>query len=249
MDKPKLSIIIPAFMEGEDIVPGLIKLSREVHQAKEILVIVDSKDDTTIAPVELLSNVDKSIRVLVNNFGRGPANAIRFGISNAQAETILVTMADGCDDPRQVDELAHLVSRGVMIAAASRYMPGGQQVGGPRVKRVLSRLAGKSFALITGVGTRDATNSFKAYSKAFVVQVGIDSRDGFELGLELTAKARRLGLPVAEIPTTWIDRSFGKSNFQLAKWIPKYLSWYLFGIGLPHPNSAIRKAIKKRESK
>ena len=61
----------------------------------------------------------------------GPANAIRFGIDAAAAPVAVVTMADGCDDPRQIDDLARLVERGVAVAAASRYMPGGQQVGGP----------------------------------------------------------------------------------------------------------------------
>ena len=30
-----------------------------------------------------------------------------------------------------IDPLARLVERGVVVAAASRYSPGGQQVGGP----------------------------------------------------------------------------------------------------------------------
>ena len=47
-------------------------------------------------------------------------------------------------------------------------------------------------------------------------EVGIHSRDGFEIGLELTAKARRLGRPVAELPTIWLDRTAGESNFKLA---------------------------------
>ena len=61
--------------------------------------------------------------------------------------------------------------------------------------------------------------------------VGIDSRDGFEIGLELTAKARRLRLPVAEIPTIWLDRTSGASQLPVAKWIPKYLRWYRFAFG------------------
>jgi len=81
------------------------------------------------------------------------------------------------------------------------------------------------------VGTRDATNSFKAYSTEFVRQVGIDSRDGFEIGIELTAKAKRLRLPVAEIPTIWLDRQAGVSNFKVAKWVPSYLRWYRFAFG------------------
>ena len=47
------------------------------------------------------------------------------------ADVVVVTMADGCDDPQQIDQLARLVERGVVVAAASRYSKGGQQVGGP----------------------------------------------------------------------------------------------------------------------
>jgi hypothetical protein len=47
----------------------------------------------------------------------------------------------------------------------------------------------------------------------------------------LVAKARRLRLPVAEVPTIWLDRSFGVSNFKLALWLPKYLRWYRFAFG------------------
>ena len=246
---PRISVIVPAFEEGEAVIPGLTNLSQEIEQPNEILVVVDSQSDSTVAPVTMLSEEHPSIRLVVNTYGAGPANAIRYGIDQAVANVVVVTMADGCDDPRQVEELAHLVKRGVVIASASRYMPGGQQVGGPRIKRFLSRVAGKSFALITGVGTRDATNSFKAYDKNFVNQVGIHSRHGFEIGLELTAKARRLGLSVAEIPTTWIDRTFGESNFRLAKWLPRYLGWYLYGLGFPHPYPTIRALIKSRETK
>ena len=147
------------------------------------------------------------------------------------APVAVVTMADGSDDARQIDELVRLVERGVVIAAASRYMPGGQQVGGPALKGFLSRLAGRTLHAFGRVGTRDATNSFKAYSVDFVRAVGVESRDGFEIGIEMTAKARRTGQPVAEIPTIWLERQQGLSSFKVAGWIPKYLRWYLFAFG------------------
>jgi hypothetical protein len=81
------------------------------------------------------------------------------------------------------------------------------------------------------VGTRDATNSFKAYSTEFVRDVGIESETGFEIGIELVAKARRLRNPVAELPTIWLERAHGASNFKVAKWIPRYMRWYLFAFG------------------
>ena len=39
------------------------------------------------------------------------------------------------------------------------------------------------------------------------------------MGIELVAKARRLRRPVAEIPTIWLDRHYGVSNFKVAKWL------------------------------
>jgi len=49
------------------------------------------------------------------------------------------------------------------------------------------------------------------------------------VALELTVKAYQRRLAIAEIPTVWTDRVAGKSNFKLAKWLPKYLKWYWQG--------------------
>jgi glycosyltransferase involved in cell wall biosynthesis len=226
-----VSIVIPAYNEGEAIVEVLDRVVAAVDSDFEVLVVVDFEEDTTVPVLHQYAEREPRVRTLVSTYGRGPANAIRFGIDQVKTSVIVVTMADGSDDPRQIDALARLVDRGVVVAAASRYMPSGQQVGGPFVKGSLSRAAGRSLAVLARVGTRDATNSFKAYSTDFVREVGIDSRSGFEIGLELTAKARRLRRPVAEVPTIWLDRTTGESHFDVAAWIPKYLRWYRFAFG------------------
>jgi dolichol-phosphate mannosyltransferase len=228
-----VSVVIPAYQEGEAIVPVLERISESVSSDFEILVVVDFPEDTTVPVVEKFAASGVPVRAVVSTYGRGPANAIRYGIAQVENPVVVVTMADGSDDPRQIDDLARLVNRGVVVAAASRYSAGGQQVGGPALKSALSRGAGKSLGILGRVGTRDATNSFKAYSVDFIREVGIHSRSGFEIGLELTAKARRLRRPVAEIPTIWLDREVGESNFQLKAWIPKYLRWYRFAFGPP----------------
>ncbi|HEY1823445.1 MAG TPA: glycosyltransferase family 2 protein [Trebonia sp.] len=230
-EAPRVSVVVPAYNEGVHIRPVLDRIFESVRLQCEVLVVVDSADDSTLPVVAEYSAKEPRLRCIVNSYGRGPANAIRFGIAAAAAPVAVVTMADGCDDPRQIDDLARLVDRGVAVAAASRYMPGGQQVGGPLFKGLLSKTAGRSLGILARIGTRDATNSFKAYSTDFVRNVGIDSRDGFEIGIELTAKARRMRMPVAEIPTIWLDRQAGVSNFRIAQWIPVYLRWYRFAFG------------------
>jgi hypothetical protein len=173
------------------------------------------------------------IRPVLNTYGPGPANAIRFGMNAASGDVVVVTMSDGSDDPTQIDDLAALVRQGNAVAAASRYMPGGGQIGGPRVKSTMSRVAGTSLFHLGRVGTHDATNSFKAYSTDFVREVGVESDGGFEIGIELVAKARRARLPVAEIPTVWHDRTEGESRFRVAAWTPRYLRWYFYAFAPP----------------
>ncbi len=228
---PRVSVVIPAYDEGEAIVPVLDRFFEAIETECEVVVVVDFVEDSTYPVLLEYARAEPRLRPLISDYGRGPANAIRYGFEHAAADVVVVTMADGSDDPRQVDELARLVERGVVIAAASRYAPGGQQVGGPWVKRTLSRLAGRSLQTVLKVGTHDATNSFKAYNRDFVREVGISSRFGFEIGLELTAKAKRLRRPVAEIPTIWLERSVGISNFKVGAWVPKYFRWYRFAYG------------------
>lgn len=230
--KTACTIVIPAFREDESIKGVLNRIAREVNVSFECLIVTDSEDDPTNKIVNDYHAIDNRFKVSINKYGRGPAKAIRWGIDSSSNEVVVVTMADGSDDPADIDKLVKLLDRGVVLAAASRYMPGGQQVGAPLLKSLLSRLAGISLFYLRRVGTRDATNSFKAYDKKFINKVGIESIDGFELGLELVSKAKRLRLPVAEIPTIWIEREKGVSNFKIFRWLPRYLKWYFFAFGV-----------------
>lgn len=238
---PRVSIVVTVYNEGDSITECLDRIFEAVRLPCEVLVVYDAEDDSTAPASSAYAERDRRVKPTLNSYGRGPAFAIRYGIDHASAPVVVVTMADGCDDPSQIDALTKLVERGVVVAAASRYMRGGQQVGGPWLKSTLSRVAGRTLGIFGRVGTNDATNSFKAYDVDFVRRVGIESDAGFEVGLELVAKARRYRQPVAELPTIWLDRTFGVSNFKMAKWLPKYLRWYRFAYGpkLPLPDLPI----------
>lgn len=230
-DVPRVSVVIPTYDEGDSIVPCLDRVLASVELPCEVLVVYDEPTDSTVPYLEKFAAADPRVVPMLNTYGPGPANAIRFGIESARAAVTVVTMADGSDDAEQIDTLCKLVERGVVVAAASRYSSGGQQIGGPFMKSMLSRLAGLSLYWFAKVGTRDATNSFKAYSTQFVRDVRIESDTGFEIGIELVAKARRLRQPVAEISTIWLERAQGTSNFKVLQWIPRYLYWYRFAFG------------------
>lgn len=230
-EQPRVSVVVPAYNEGEAIVACVNRILQGVTLPCEVAIVYDDPSDTTVPYIEKLHREHPRVVGLLNTYGAGPARAIRFGIDHASAPVVVVTMADGSDDAEQIDVLCKLVERGVVLAAASRYMAGGRQIGAPWIKGKMSHLAGWSLYYFARVGTRDATNSFKAYSTDFIRAVGIESDAGFEIGIELVAKARRRRLPVAEIPTIWLQREYGSSNFQVAKWLPRYLRWYRYAFG------------------
>ncbi len=225
-EPPELSIILPVYNEGEAVEPVLRALSAEVRTPHELVVVYDFDEDTTVPVVARLTGVIVGLRGLRNDLGRGVLNAMKAGIAGTTAPYVLISMADGSDEPHVVDSMVALARGGADVVAASRYMRGGRQVGGPPLKRLMSRTAGLTLYWFAGVPTHDPTNNFKLYSRRFLDSVTIESAAGFELALELTIKATLAHRGIAEVPTTWRDRAAGQSNFKLRKWLPHYLQWY-----------------------
>lgn len=223
----ELSIVVPVYNEGEAVEPVLRGLAADVHTPHEILVVYDFDGDTTVPVIERLATEIPGLRGLRNDLGRGVLNAMKAGIAGTTAPYVLISMADGSDEPHIVDSMVARARAGADVVAASRYMRGGRQIGGPPLKRLMSRIAGLTLHWFAGVPTHDPTNNFKLYSRRFLDSVGIESTAGFELALELTVKATVARRRVAEVPTTWRDRTAGQSNFRLRKWLPHYLHWYM----------------------
>jgi len=227
-----LSVVVPVYNEGENVVPtlkGVVERTRV--RPLEVLVVHDFDADTTVPVVQRLQSEIPELHLHRNTIGRGVLNAIKSGLAAARAPYVLVTMGDGSDDPGDIDAMYELARGGADVVAGSRYMRGGRQLGGPLLKRTLSRTAGLSLHWLAGIPVHDATSNYRLYSKRLLNQVTIESDGGFELGIELTVKAHLLGLRVAEVPTTWRDRTAGQSRFQLWQWLPRYLRWYGRGIG------------------
>jgi dolichol-phosphate mannosyltransferase len=223
---PELAIIVPVYNEGEAVEPVLRGLSDAVTTPHELVVVYDFDGDTTVPVIARLASEIPGLRGLRNDLGRGVLNAMKSGVAGTDAPYVLISMADGSDDAQAVDRMVELARGGADVVAASRYMRGGHQVGGPPLKRLMSRIAGLSLHWFARVPTHDPTNNFKLYSRRFLDSIVIESTAGFELALELTVKATLAGRRVAELPTTWRDRTAGQSNFKLRKWLPHYLHWY-----------------------
>ena len=75
-------------------------------------------------------------------------NAMKAGIAAGGGTYVLITMSDGSDEPHIVDSMVAYARDEADVVAASRYMRGGRQVGGPVFKRLMSRTAGLTLHLV-----------------------------------------------------------------------------------------------------
>ncbi|MFN4258199.1 MAG: glycosyltransferase [Gemmataceae bacterium] len=225
-----LSLIVPVYNEAENFPALLAEVERWVPAPFVMYVVYDHEADTTLPVARQLAQTRPWLRLTRNQEGRGVIGAIRTGFQAARSGPALVIMADLSDDLRVIPDLLKLYQQGYRIVCPSRYMSGGRQLGGPWLKKMLSRSAGWILYHLAGFPTHDATNNFRLYDAELVQRLGIESRGGFELALELTAKAFRRGVPIAEYPATWRDRVAGQSRFQLRKWLPRYLYWFGYAL-------------------
>jgi len=234
-----LSLIIPVYNEAENVEALVVEIEKHIPRPFVANIVYDFEEDTTVPVVQSLSRSRPWLRLVKNNLGRGVVFALRAGFEAVAEGPAVVVMADLSDDLSIVPRMIELYDEGYQVVCPSRYMPGGKQIGGPLLKRIMSRLAGLSLHWFAGLPTHDATNNFRLYDAALVNEMGIESSGGFEVALELTAKAFRRRARITEVPCTWRDRTAGESRFQLWKWLPKYLKWYFHALG-----SVFRRAAK-----
>ncbi|HJP96905.1 MAG TPA: glycosyltransferase [Candidatus Saccharimonadales bacterium] len=221
-----LHIVVPVYNEGENFDRLYQEIQNKISVPKELIVVYDFDEDNTVPVARKVAKKDPTVKLIKNTIGRGALNAIKTGFNAVEAGPVLVVMADLADDLSAVDPMLQKYSEGAQLVCGSRYMKGGKQIGGPLLKRTMSRIAGTSLYYLRRFPTHDVTNNFKLYDKALLNDITIESTGGFEVAMEITVKAFKKGAVITEVPSTWRDRTAGESNFKLWKWLPSYLRWY-----------------------
>lgn len=226
---PRLDIVIPVYNEGNIIRATLAELRARVRTPFRILICYDRPDDDTLSTIE--SNPDK-VEGLVIDFVRNPSRgahaAVMAGFAASRAPYVLVFPADDDFNAGMIDAMVAKADEGADVVCASRFIPGGCMVGCPWLKAALVRTAAFTLYYVARLPTRDATNGFRLFSRRVIDHIEVESDLGFCYSLEMLVKCHRLGWPVADVPAQWFERKQGTSRFQVLRWVPAYLRWFLY---------------------
>jgi len=221
----ELSVVVPCFNEEGNIgtiMERLVQVTREAKINAEIIFVDDNSADTTYAVGSECAWRYGNVRVMTKTHPRGMGNAIRFGLSHASADVVIVTMGDGSDDLSVLPDLYRKIRfENFDLAIGSRYRHRSNMANIPVIYRFFSSVFRMLGNFILGIPVRDFTNAYRAFNWKVLKRIGLEGT-GFEISPEITFKAWYLRQAIAEVDAKHLKRTQGQSKFSFLKAGPGY---------------------------
>jgi glycosyltransferase involved in cell wall biosynthesis len=208
LERPRISIVIPAFNEGARIGNALRQVLRCVHGRDwhaEILVVNDGSTDRTASIVEEFAQVHPEVRLLNNDRNRGKGFSVRHGVLHAVGEIVMFTDADLSAPMEEAELLFAALRQGADIAIGSRWLERNRQtLKQPLYRQFFGRCFNAITRLVMGLPFADTQCGFKAFRRPVaqtIFQLQRIERWGFDP--ELLFIALKRGYKIQEVPVTW----------------------------------------------
>ncbi len=207
-------VILPTYNERENLEKVVVSVR---HLGHDVLIVDDASPDGTGELADRLAAADTGVRVLhrERKLGLGSAYEDAFRIGMAEGSALFVEMdSDGSHRSADLDSIVDAARGSGGLAIGSRYIRGGEIVGWPPHRRILSWAANLYCRMLLGLSTRDCTSGFRCYTRDLLSNIGLDEvvSQGYSFQIEMVHRTKRLGYPVVEVPIRFEDRVAGASK-------------------------------------
>jgi glycosyltransferase involved in cell wall biosynthesis len=204
--RPRVSVVVPAINEEGNLPFVLPKIGVWVDEV--ILVDGRSTDRTLEVAKKLLPELK-----IVHQTGVGKGDGLRAGFAAATGDIIVMLDADGSTDPREIPVFVGALVAGAEFTKGTRFAQGA----GTEDMTPLRRLGNKGLLLLVrllyGGRFSDLCYGYIAFWKRVLPAIDPDS-DGFAIETQMSVRALRAGLKIAEVPSIERKRIHGKSNLR-----------------------------------
>jgi len=211
--EPYLSVIVPAYNEGERIIKTLKAIHSFLSQQPytwEILVVSDGSKDNTCDIVRDLMPQIPNLQIIDRKENKGKGYSVKEGILAAHGKIRLFTDADNSTDISYFEKMRPFFDKGYDIVISTRDSkdaPGASQdVKQPFLKRMMGNMGNLYIQIMAVPGIWDTQNGFKAFRSHVaekIFKMTKINRWGFDV--EVLALAKRLGYKIGIIPIHWIN--------------------------------------------
>ena len=203
MKAEKLSIIMPAYNEGQSIGPVIQQL-RALYPDAEVIVIDDGSTDETAQAA-----LRKGAKVFRHPYNIGNGAAIKSGIRAASGELLLFMDADGQHDPADVERLVSCLADYDM-AVGSRTKQGQASPGRAIGNRIYNLFA----SYVAKFPIKDLTSGFRAVKAGIAREFLYLLPNTYSYPTTLTLGVLRTGRSLVYVPVQTRKREKGKSNIK-----------------------------------
>lgn len=221
-----LSVVIPAYNEGENIGPLLSDLACTLEKHRipyEIIVVNDASADDTEKQVLEAGRTFPGIRLVNRCLPRGFGRAVQAGLGETRGDKVVIFMGDGSDSPEDIVRYNQELDKGADCVFGNRFSGSAGIKGYPKGKWLVNRMGNLGLQILFRTGCGDMTNAFKGYKTEVIKELSPFHAAGFHLSLEIALLAFIRGYRIREVPVSWKGRSHGVSKLNLLYCIPFYL--------------------------
>lgn len=210
-DKLAISAFFPAYNDAGTISSMVITVLltlRELTDDYEVVVVNDgSKDHTAVVLDELARIYPGEVRIIHHPQNRGYGGALRTGFASATRDWIFYTDGDAQYDPRELKDLAALVSDDVDFINGWKI-----ERNDPLHRIIIGRIYQYTIKLAFGLKLKDVDCDFRLMRREVFDRVQLTSDSGV-ICVELMKKVQDAGFRLAETPVHHFHRAYGKSQF------------------------------------
>ena len=208
MDRPWLSVVIPAFNEESRIRSSLERMRTYLDgtgRSWEIVVVDDGSSDRTAALVEQAGADEPRIRLVRAPHG-GKGAAVRRGMLEATGRWRFLSDADLSMPPENLGRF--FAGEGGVpsfdVAIGSREAAGARRIEEPWSRHMLGRVFNWTVKIVALRGIEDTQCGFKLFSAEAAETIFPRQRlNGFTFDVENLFIARKAGFSIGEVPIDW----------------------------------------------
>jgi dolichol-phosphate mannosyltransferase len=210
-------VVVPTYNERENIEPIAAAILVALPEAS-LLVVDDASLDGTGELADTIAAREARVSVLhrAGKEGLGTAyrDAFRWVLERSDTRAVVQMDADFSHDPASLPRLLAPLMRDADLVLGTRYMRGGDTVGWPWYRKLISR-GGALFArTVLLLPYRDMTGGFKAWRRELLDEIRLreTSGSGYGFQIETTWWAHRRGARIVQVPIVFRERVAGASK-------------------------------------
>lgn len=200
----KVSVVVPAYNEAENITPLMEEFSRMFSESKmkgEVVLVDDGSTDGTFLKAKACQDKYRFLKVAVHKRNKGLTDALMTGFSIARGKIFVFWPADLQYLPEEIPKLVERIDAGYDVVC-------GWKQGRYGIKRFVSFVYNFLSRILFGVGVHDL-NSVKAFRREIVNEVPL-RKDWHRYMVVMAADK---GYKIGEAKVKVYPRRFGQSKF------------------------------------